>query len=144
MRHWIIALALCVSAGSAAEDPFSGDWKLEQTKTKTPAKFLHIEADDTHLNVLHKGVDAGGRSVQWWIKADFNGPLAGVLNSPEMDAVQCLRSDPHTILLKLSRAAVTIGWRTLEVSKNGRSLKVTTALDAGGKESKTVETFTKQ
>ena len=151
VRHWIIVLALCVPqwAALAADDPFSGDWKLDQPKAKTPVKgpqtqFLHIEADEAHLNILHKGIDAAGAPAQWWIKADFNGALAGVFHSPDMDAVTCLRSDPHTILLKLSRDAVTIGWRTIEVSKNGRTLKVTTALESGGKQSKTVETFGKQ
>ena len=149
MRHWILALALCVPLLTAAEDPFSGDWKLDQPKSKTPVKgpqtqFLHIEADDAHLNILHKGIDASGAAAQWWIKADFNGSMAGVFHSPDMDAVTCLRSDPRTILLKLSRDAVTIGYRTIEVSKNGRTLKVTTASEAGGKETKTVETFGRQ
>jgi hypothetical protein len=152
VRYWAFAFALCVippAASSAAGDLFNGDWKLDQSKSKAAAKgpqvqSVHIEADETHLVMLNRGTNGSGEEVQWAVKADFGGKMAGVFNSPDMDAVLCFRSDARTILLKLSREAVTTGWRTLEVSKNGKTLKVTTAIETGGKESKTVEWFDKQ
>ena len=58
--------------------------------------------------------------------------------------VRCWFSDPHTILLKLMRDSATTAWETLEVSKNGKTLKLTyTVVDDKGKETKTITYFDK-
>ncbi len=137
-------------AGFALEDPVSGDWKLVPSKAKPVVKrpvtqFLHIESDEAKLVIVHKGVNPAGESQQWEIKGDFGGNLIGVLAAPEIDSVRCWRSDARTILLKLFRDAVAVGYWTAEVSKNGKNLKVTSiALDSAGKEDKTIDQFDRQ
>ena len=59
--------------------------------------------------------------------------------------MRCWRSDARTILMKLFREAVVVGYWTAEASKNGKSLKVTSiALDSTGKEDKTIDLFERQ
>jgi|SRR5271157_1244235 len=153
MRALILAalLALPLPAASvAAEDPFTGRWKLDETKVRnqpeTPrTQFLSIEVAGARITITHQGVDAKGAPVEWAIHADLEGKLFGVIDSPDTDFVRCWRSDPHTLLLKIIRNSSTARWETAELSKNGKSLKVTqTTLDAKGKETKSVLWFDKQ
>jgi hypothetical protein len=146
---FVISCSLCCS-GFAFDDPLNGDWKLVPSKAKAVAKgpvtqFLHIESDQAKLVIVHKGVSPSGEPRQWEIKGDFGGNLIGVLGAPEIDSVRCWRSDARTIMLKLFRDAVAVGYWTAEVSKNGKSLKVTSiALDSAGKEDKTIDQFDRQ
>jgi len=81
----------------------------------------------------------------WTVQASVGGNVNGVIGVPGFDAVRCWRTDARTVLLKLSREAEMIGWETLEVSKDGKSLKLTQAkLDATGKETTTVSVFSKE
>lgn len=146
-------MVLCLASPvvtSAAEDPFNGKWKVDESRSKLPAnaprtQALRLEVDEKQLQIDYQGVDGNGRPAEWKIRADFGGNLSGVLGTPEMDAVRCWRSDERTILVKMSRGAETIGWETLEVAKNGKTLKLTHAVtDAKGKETKSVSTFEKQ
>jgi hypothetical protein len=62
-----------------------------------------------------------------------------------MDGVRCWLSDPHTILLKFMRDSATTAWETAEISKNGKTLKVTyTVVDDQGKETKSIAWFDRQ
>jgi hypothetical protein len=144
----VVISCVAVCAGFASEDPLNGDWKLA-SKPRAAAKgstthSLHIESDETKVLVVHKGINAAGQSAQWEIRGDF-GKQIGILDTREVDAVRCWRSDARTILMKLFREAVAVGYWTAEASKNGKSLKVTSiALDSTGKEDKTIDLFERQ
>lgn len=145
----IVSLSL-LPASFAFEDPFNGNWKLVPSKAKASGKgavteFLHIESDDAKVTIVHKGVSVTGQPLQWEIRSEYGGNTSGVMNAPEIDMVRCWRSDSRTILLKLFRDGVAVGYWTAEVAKNGKTLKVTsTALDAAGKETKTIDQFDRQ
>jgi len=95
-----------------------------------------------NIAIVRRGVNAKGEPAEWAIHADLEGKLFGVINTPDMDGVRCWLSDPHTILLKLMRDSATTAWETLEVSKNGKTLKLTyTVVDDKGKETKTITYF---
>jgi len=146
---FILSIPL-LPVASAVEDPFRGDWKLVPAKAKPAAKgpvtqSLHIESDETKLVLVHKGANGAGEPVQWEIRGNFGGDAIGVMNAPEIDMVRCWRTDARTIFLKLFHNAVATGYWTAEVAKNGKSLKVTSiALDADGKETKTIDQFDRQ
>jgi hypothetical protein len=142
--------SLLVSAAFAFEDPLSGDWKLLPSKARPAAKgpttqFLRIESDEARVVIVHKGISASGEPMQWEVRGDFSGKVNGVFNAPGIDSVRCWHSDARTILLKLFRDGVAVGYWTAEVAKNGKSVKVTSiALDSVGKENKTIDLFDRQ
>ncbi len=145
----VFALSASLPSLSAATDPFSGDWKRVQTKVKIPPRgpvtqFLHIEIDEVKVVIGHKGTSGAGEPVQWEIKTDFSGKLTGIVDVTGIEAVRCWHSDPRIILMKLFDHAVSIGFWTAEVSRNGKALKVTsTAFDATGKETNSIDWFDK-
>jgi hypothetical protein len=132
---------------ATAGDAFNGKWKLSETKAKISGahvREMEIEASDARVKIAYHGVDDSGQANDWSINARIGGDLSGVVDVPGLDAVRCWRSDERTFLLKLTRSAEAVGWDTLEISKDGKSLRLTHAvLDAKGKESKTVSLFTK-
>jgi hypothetical protein len=153
VRALIFAVLLCPTllAGSVgARSPFTGKWKLDETKLKPQpnaarTQFLQIDVAASNIAIIHQGVNAKGEPSEWAIHADIDGKLYGVLNSPDMDGVRCWLSDPHTILLKFMRDSATTAWETAEISKNGKTLKVTyTVVDDQGKETKSIAWFDRQ
>jgi hypothetical protein len=134
----------------AAEDVFTGVWRPDESKVKlTPGasqvRSLRIGTDATQVTITYQGTDFNGQPNEWSIRASYGGNLSGVLGCPEMDAVRCWRSTDRSILLKMSRNAETVGWETLEVGKNGKTLRLTHAsVDPQGKETKTIVTLDKQ
>ena len=152
----LAALSLSLISGAlipcayAADDPFNGDWKLSQTKARSAVKgpvtqLLHIESDETSLLVAHKGTDPAGEPLQWRLKTDYSGNPNGILNAPQIDSVRCWRTAPRIITIQLFREGVSTGYWAAEVSKNGKTLKVTTTTyDAAGKETAVVDMFDRQ
>ena len=145
-----LVLLFCLTLFSAGVDPFTGTWKLDESKVKPAAnalalQSLRIDADQSRVTIFYQGTGDKGAPREWKVAADFGGNDSGVLGSQEFDSVKCWRPDPHTILLKLSRQAQSVGWETLEAQKNGKTLRVTRAVpDANGKEVKTILWFDKQ
>ena len=143
----LICLTL-FTAYSKSGDALSGKWRLDESKAKVAG--AHVQSMETDINearvkVVYGGVDAEGKPVGWTVQASVGGNVNGVIGVPGFDAVRCWRTDARTVLLKLSREAEMIGWETLEVSKDGKSLKLTQAkLDAAGKETTTVSVFAKE
>ena len=153
MRYILALLILSVASLSvcqAAEDPFNGNWRLSQSKVKSPpdgsvTQSLHIESDETGVVIMHKGTNAAGEPMQLAVRTGFAGELTTIRNSPEVDYVRCWRPAPRTILVKLFNRSIATGFWTAEVAKNGRALKVTsTTFDAAGKESNTVSWYDKE
>jgi hypothetical protein len=145
----IILFSLALSGVVLAEDLFNGDWKLVPSKAKAPpgpvTQFLRIKCDEASIAIMHRGIGANGQPVQWELKADLDGKLSGVVGVPGTDSVRCWRTDPRTMLIKIFQNTLNTGFWTAEVSRNGKSLKITsTAFDAAGKEHNTIDWFDKQ
>ena len=68
-----------------------------------------------------------------------------MIGNPDIDAIQCWRSDARSLMLKLLREATVREWRTAEVAKNGQTLRVTSTVeDEKGKEAKSVAVFVRK
>jgi hypothetical protein len=143
-----LACILIAVAPANADDVFSGKWKLNESKAKPTGAYIRsveIEIDAARVKLVYQGVDADSQPVGWTIHASFGGNLNGLVDVPGVDGVRCWRSDAHTVMLKLTKAAETVGWDTMEISKNGKTLRLIHAvLDSKGKESKTVFAFDKE
>jgi hypothetical protein len=133
----------------AAADPFTGTWKLDTTRTKTSPvtapPVIRIEAEAAGMAFIQHRPNANREPYDLKLRTEFDGKVTGVIDSPEVDALKCWRSDSHTILMQFLRGGTSFEWQTLEVSKNGKTLKVTWTLpDANGKETKSAAFYEKQ
>ena len=142
-----ILLFAVVLPSHSANDPFTATWKLDVSKSKFRAEppkesTLTIQANDDELTLVRELLRQSGPAPKLTISANFGGKLYGVINSPEVDAVKCWRKDKRTIMLQLLQSGATVSWWTVEVSKDGKSLKLTSSTsDAKGKETQFSETF---
>jgi len=142
-------LSTCTAAGAAA-DPLSGEWLADavhaaQRPVGLRITTLRIEADGVRIVIAERGTGPGGAPYSFKLTADCDGRVNGIVGSDETDAAQCWRSDSRTFTLKLLREASPREWRSAELAKNGKTLRVTsTVTDASGKEEKSVAVFVKQ
>ena len=148
-RSLILATLLTIPfSGFAAADPFTGTWKLDLTKTKTPPAVtppvIRIEAGTTGMVLVEHRPNANRGPYDLTVRADFGGKVTGVIDSPGVDALKCWRSDSHTILLDFLCSGITFEWQSIEVSKNGKTLKVTWTLPDHGKETRYAAFYEKQ
>ena len=142
----VLLLAASAIPVSAA-DLFNGKWRLENKAklTRPHIQSIEIETTESDARFIYQSVDADGQAMQWQIRTSIGGNLSGVIDVPWLDAVRCWRSDYRTVLIKLFRDAANIGWDSMEVSKDGKSLRLTHAiLDDKGKEIKTITSFLKE
>jgi len=106
---------------------------------------LRLNVDGVRIIVLEAGTGRDGAKYSLKFNADCDGKINGILGHPEIDAVQCWRSDTRTLVLKLLREASAREWRTAEVAKNGQTLRITSTVeDANGKEEKSVAVFVRK
>jgi len=140
----LCALTLPVWAGSGA---FTGKWRLDPKKSHTAG----AETADETLSITVTGEDfslvraRGGLAVDLTVHARFDDKVYGVFNSNAVDAVKCWLRDPRTIEAQFFKSASVVEWVTLEVSKDGKTLRWTvSATDAKGKEAKSQLVFERE
>ena len=131
-----IAMLVCLPFGSfGASDPFNGSWKLNLTKSKLRPPFpvsqiLQIEINGQNFKAAIERTDAGGKPSRLIVNATFGGNAFGILDSPEVDFVKIWRPDERTILAKWVKSSTTVRIDKFEVSRNTRTLKVTSEFTA--------------
>jgi hypothetical protein len=139
-----------VTAAGAANDSLSGDWTADtahapQRPVGLRITTLHIEATGNRLAIVENGATADGAPYSLTFNADCDGRVNGIADSPQINAAQCWRNDPRTVVFKLIRDATPIEWRTAEVAKNGQTMRITTTVtDSSGKETKSVAVLLKK
>ena len=138
------------TVAGAASDSFTGDWTADtahapQRPVGLRIATLHIEAEGSRLVIVETGTTPDGVTYSLSFNADCNGRVNGIADSPQMNAAQCWRNDPRTVVFKLIRDAAPIEWRTAEVAKNGQTMRIsTTVTDSAGKETKSVAVLLKK
>jgi hypothetical protein len=96
MRHLIVVVLLCLlplAVKLEAEDLFSGEWKLNSSRSQPPAnaaqtRLLQIESDEARVALIEEGIDAKGQPSTRSIRAAYGGNLAGVLDLADMHYLQ--------------------------------------------------------
>ncbi len=142
-------LALLIFLGSA-EDPFSGVWILNLSKSKLPppipnSQIARVEADASGIRITEEVIDDKGAKMNISVDAKFDGEDYPVKGSPFADAVSYQRVDRLTIKGVGKKAGKVVMHETVTVSTDGKTMTGTySGTDATGKHVTAVAIFDKQ
>ena len=145
----LVFLALSMSLG-AAEDPFSGAWKLNPSKSKLSppvpkSQTARVEVDASGIRISEEIVSDKGERMNITVDARFDGKDYPIKGSPYADAVSYQRVDRFTIKGVGKKAGKVIMHETVVVSQDGKTMTGTySGTDATGKNVTAVAVFEKQ
>jgi hypothetical protein len=143
----LCAMAICVLA---ADDPFSGTWKLSLSKSRlTPpvpqSQTVQIEADATGVRFREDIVSDKGEKLSVTADAKFDGKDYPVIGSPIVDTVAYRRVNARTIKGTAKKAGQVAFTETVVVSKDGKTMTSHySGKDAAGKPISGVAVLEKQ
>jgi hypothetical protein len=121
-------LLLAVTA-RAADDPFTGTWKLNIAKSKllvgdkTKSDIYHMIADDNTIQFSDEVVlDKEVRNIT--VDAKFDGKYYAIKGDPDTDAVAYQRNG-NTVTAMLKKSGKVVGKDRVVVSPDGQVTTVT-------------------
>ena len=119
-------------ASPTAPNPFLGTWKLEVAKSRfSPGPGpksqtrTYEESTDGMMTITVKSVTADGKAVTNLITFKANGKDYPVKNSSEADTVAERHINARTTRFTLKRAGKTVATGHSEVSRDGKTLRIT-------------------
>lgn len=133
----LCALLLFVVAALAADDPFTGAWKLNIAKSKllagdkTKSDVYHLVTDDSTIKFTDEVIlDNEVRNIT--VDAKFDGKYYPIKGDPDTDAVAYHRNG-NTMTVTLKKAGKVVGKDKLVVSQDGQITTVTFTVYSEGK-----------
>ncbi|MBZ5538099.1 MAG: hypothetical protein LAO31_19275 [Acidobacteriia bacterium] len=152
MSRWKLAVVLCCVSLCvfAAEDPFSGQWKLNPSKSKLPpplpqSQVSYIEADATHIQVREEIINDKGERMTITVDAKFDGKDYPIVGAPSADTVAYQRLNSRTVKGVAKKDGKVILRETVVVSPDGMTMTGTYhGTDATGRQVRAVAVFDKQ
>jgi hypothetical protein len=128
----LCALLLLVVAALAADDPFTGAWKLNIAKSKllvgdkTKSDVYHMVADDSTIKFSDEVIlDQEVRNIT--VDAKFDGKYYPIKGDPDTDTVAYHRNG-NTLMVTLKKGGKIIGKDKVVVSQDGQTTTVTFTL----------------
>ena len=120
----MISLALGVDG---AEDPLTGSWKLNLTKSSLPPPLPRtqtgrIEVQGQSIHIREDVVNEDGKSLQIVVDAKFDGRYYPVTGTPFADSVAYRRLDSRTITGKAKKDGKVVSEETVVLAPDGRSM----------------------
>ena len=154
MRRFQIALALSLCAAfatlSAADDPFSGTWRLNTAKSKyeggpAPEKAsVTIQSDGTTSTVKSEST-VDGQSYSTSYTAKLDGTPAPLQGSPVADMISVKKIDERTRELTSTKGGKTVSQSRATLSADGKAVTVVgSGLNPKGVEVKFTAVYEKQ
>ena len=131
MRCQARCAILCfLSFPLAAQDPFSGAWKLNLAKSNLPppapqSMSAEIQSDSNGLRIREEIVTDKGDTLKVAVDAKFDGNYYPITGSPYADEVAYRRVDSHTITGTGRKAGKVVSTEEVVLSKDGRTVKAT-------------------
>ena len=121
----ILTLSL---AAFAAENPFSGTWKLNVAKSKLPppapqSDLAKVDAQVNGLKLSEDVTDDKGHPLKISFEVKFDGKDYPVTGDPSSDSISYRRVNANTLMSTSKKGAKITSKATIVVSKDG---KVTT------------------
>jgi hypothetical protein len=152
MSRWKLAVVFCCVSIClfAASDPFSGQWKLNPSKSKLPpplpqSQVSYVEADAAHIQIREEIINDKGEHMTITVDAKFAGKQYPIPGSTSADTVAYQRVDARTIKGVAKKGGKVVLHETAVVSPDGKTLTGTYhGTDATGREVSAVAVFEKQ
>src|SRR5262244_2407824 len=130
-------LAVCLFATSslssfAQTDPIIGTWKLNLAKSKLipgpppKSQTATYEAVGQGVKVTVKGADAEGKPIDFQYTANYDGKDYTVTGNPNYDAITLKRIDAYKVESTRKKGGKVVSTSTRIISKDGRTLTITT------------------
>ena len=134
---------------ACAEDPLTGEWKLNLTKSRLPpplprSQTGRIEVQGQSIHIREDVVNEDGKSVRIIVDAKFNGQDYPVTGTPFADSGAYRRLDSRTITGQAKKDGKVVGKETVVLAPDGRSMTVTYTAKRGGKTVTSVGVFDKE
>ena len=128
LRVWCALLLFAVSA-LAADDPFTGTWKLNIAKSKllvgdkTKSDVYHMVIDDSTIKFSDEVMlDKEVRNIT--VDAKFDGKYYPIKGDPDTDTVAYHRNG-NTVTVMLKKGGKVVGKDKVVVSQDGQITTVT-------------------
>ena len=151
-RSMVMTLVLCFIglAAGFAENPNMGTWKLNEAKSKVPARMLKntlvvYSADGDSIKVVTDGTDGKGSPMHTEWAGKFDGkdyPLSG---DPTADSRSYSKVNEQTLTLDNKKSGKVAASGKIVVSPDGKTRTLTvSAKDSAGKKITSTAIYDKQ
>ena len=121
-------------ARTDAEDPFSGTWVLNLSKSKFPSQFpvsivknqtVHVVMDESNIDITQGTILESDRPMNIHVKAKFDGKDYQIAGAPGKYSAAYRRVDKNIITAVLKSDGKAIAQEAVVVSPDGKSITIT-------------------
>ncbi len=148
VRLWAVFMLFACS--SPAEDPFTGTWILNLSKSKLPpplprSQVAKVRVEGDWVEITEELVTASGERMTISLKARFDGKDYPVKGAPYADSGAYERVGPRTIKGVGKKDGKVVMRETVVVSPDGKTMTGTySGTDATGKQATATAVFDKR
>jgi len=127
----LVGMAVTSSVARSADDPMSGTWKMNPTKSKfipgpAPRSITAtIKVEAGTETFTSEGTDAAGNPTHATFTAKFGGPDAPVTGIPYADTVALKRVTPKSVIATLKKAGKVTMTVHVVINGDGKSRTLT-------------------
>lgn len=148
----ILALVMLLGFISPADDPFTGTWILNLSKSKIPPPFtaaksqiVHLVINGSDFEIREEVVTESDEKLTIHAKAKFDGKDYPITGTPAVDTIAAERVDRNTIKDVWKKDGKAVMKETAVVSPDGNSITGTYSIsDSTGKQVTAVAVFEKK
>jgi hypothetical protein len=152
LRTLLLSVAVCLAAAavSFASDANMGTWKLNDAKSKMPAKApknntVVYEMSGDNVKVTVDGTDPDGKPTHNEWTGKFDGKDYPLNGDPNADTRSYKKINDHTLELTNKKGGKTTATGRIVISADGKSRTVTVkATDPTGKKMEFTSVYDKQ
>jgi hypothetical protein len=148
----ILALVMLLGFISPADDPFTGTWVLNLSKSNIPPPFtaaksqiVHLAINGSDFEIREEVVTDSDEKLTIHAKAKFDGKDYPITGTPAVDTIAAERVDRNTIKAVWKKDGKVVMKETAVVSPDGNSITGTYSITgATGKQVTAIAVFEKK
>lgn len=148
----ILALVMLLGFVSPADDPFTGTWVLNLSKSNIPPPFtaaksqiVHLAINGSDFEIREEVVTDSDEKLTIRAKAKFDGKDYPITGTPAVDTIAAERVDRNTIKDVWKKDGKVVMKETAVVSPDGNSITGTYSItDEAGKQVTAIAVFEKK